>query len=53
MNQAVDNAVIRQSLSLVDLARPLIGDLQKKIDALFTKEEICAFDKLILTGCGD
>lgn len=47
------NPVIEQSMSLINLARPLTEDLTKKIAALFTDEEINKFSRLMLTGCGD
>ena len=53
MNSAMENPAVRQSLGLVDCTKPLCDDLQKKIETLYTDEEIRSFCEVLLTGCGD
>ena len=53
MNSAMENPAVRQSLGLVDCTKPLCDDLQKKIETLYTDEEIRNFCEVLLTGCGD
>lgn len=48
-----DNAIIRQSVNMVDMAAPMVADMSQKINRLFSDEQIKSFSKVILTGCGD
>ena len=48
-----DYGAIGQSMGLVNLVKPLSEDLTKKIDTLFTDDEINNFSRMMMTGCGD
>lgn len=48
-----ETAAVRQSIGLVDFAKPLMDDLAPKIENLFTDEELNSFSRIIVTGNGD
>lgn len=51
-NRKISSAV-KQSVSLVDMAKPLMKELGETIDKMFDRIDMKRFKKLICTGCGD
>lgn len=47
------SSAVKQSVSLVDMAGPLMKELGEKIAQMFERIEMKRFKKLICTGCGD
>jgi len=48
-----DNAIIRQSVNMTEMAASMVAEMSGKIARLFTKEQVKNISKVIITGCGD
>ncbi len=48
-----DNAIIRQSINMTDMAASMVAEMSGKIKRLFTEAQIKNISKVIITGCGD
>lgn len=47
------SSAVKQSVSLVEMARPLMEELNETIGCLFDRIEMRQFRKILCTGCGD
>lgn len=53
MSEKAVSSAVKQSLSLAELADPLMKELRDKLDGLFANEAMERFTHVLCTGCGD
>lgn len=53
MEEKKVSSAVKQSVSLVEMARPLMKELNETIGYMFEKIEMKNFKKILCTGCGD
>ena len=53
MSEKAVSSAVKQSLSLAELADPLMKELRDKLDRLFANEAMERFTHVLCTGCGD